>query len=363
MKAVVLTALGGPENLKPTEVDRFDGPLPEGTIRVKMGMAGIAGAEVYARRGDKIVTVIENGVRKQMIYEGVGLGKPPYVAGKEGAGEVIEVGPGVDTVTVGDRVVWFSAQLFKPYTGALAEECVLHAKATTLIPDDISYADAISLISAGLTAHYLALDCYDFKPGDRAVVTTAGGSLGLTLLQLLAMQGVKVTGVVSNDAKVEAVRQAGAEHVIVGYENYSEKVHALIGGAQPVHIRRFTFDESGAAVAFDGLGGDWWKESVKSVRVRGLVVLFGHANGQPTPVDPMEDLTNNGSISLMAPTGLDYFRPIERSNARYAELCQLIRDGKIKPVVGATFPLERAADAHALYDARGAAGKILISIP
>jgi NADPH2:quinone reductase len=363
MKAVVLTALGAAENLKPAEVDRFDGPLPEGTIRVKMAMVGVSGAEVYARRGDKIVTVVENGVTRQMVYEGVGLGKPPYVAGKEGAGEVIEVGPGVDNVKVGDRVVWFSAQLHKPYTGALAEECVLHAKATTPVPEDISWGDAISMISTGLTAHYLAKDCYDFKPGDRAVLTTAGGALGTTLIQLLALQGVKVTGVVSNEAKADAVRQAGAEHVIVGYENYSEQVHALIGGAAPIAVRRFKFDESGAAVAFDGLGGDSWKEAVKSVRVRGLVVLFGHANGQPTPIDPMEDLTNTGSLSVMAPTGLDYFRPVERGYARYAELCQWIREGRLKPVIGATFPLERAAEAHALYDARGAAGKILISIP
>jgi NADPH2:quinone reductase len=150
MKAVVLTELGGPENLKPTEVDRFDGPLPEGTIRVKMAMVGVSGAEVYARRGDKIVTVVENGVTKQMVYEGVGLGKSPYVAGKEGAGEVIEVGPGVANVKVGDRVVWFSAQLHKPYTGAMAEECVLHAKATTPVPEDISWGDAISMISTAL---------------------------------------------------------------------------------------------------------------------------------------------------------------------------------------------------------------------
>lgn len=362
MKAVVLTKCGGPENLQPAEVDRYEGPLPAGFIRVKVAMAGISGSEVYARRGNRMITITENGVTKEVLYQAAGLGAPPYVAGKEGAGEVIETGPDVTRVKVGDRVAWTTAQIYQPYTGALAEECVLNQAAAFVIPPDIAWGDAIAMTSTGLTAHFLATDIYAFRPGDRAVITTAAGSIGTTLTQLLGLQGVKVTGVVSNEEKAEAARQAGCEHVIVGYDNYSEKVRALIGGSLERGERRFTLDTSGAAVAYDGLGAGWWKEAANSVRVRGTVVLYGHAISAPSEVSPME-LLDKGSLSVIVPAAADYIFPAERGEARFAELCQWIREGRLKPVIGATVPMERASDAHALYDARAVGGKILISVP
>lgn len=363
MKAVMLMANGGPENYKLVNVEPYAGPLPEGAIRVKVSTAAVSGAEVYGRRGDVKARYFENGEYKWRIYDGAGMGQPPFVAGKEGAGVVIETGPGVTHLDVGDRVCWMSAQLKKPYTGALAEECVLHGDFTFKIPEGVTDAEALALTSTGLTAHYLGTDCFPGKAGDWAVVTIAGGSLGTTLTQILRMQGVRVIGIVSNDAKVEACKRSGCDHVIVGYDDYSAKVRDLIGGSLVMADRRFTVDTSGAAVIYEGLGGGWWREAANSLRVRGTVVLFGAASEWfATDID-VSFLQQKGSLSLIAPAAADYIMPLERSQTRFAEMCDWVREGKLKPEIGPSFPLEQTADAFALYDERGASGKIMITVP
>lgn len=362
MKAIVLTARGGPENLRPTEVDRFAGPLPEGAIRVKVAMAGVSASEVYARRGNWQSNYGSEGSDKKQVYDG-GWGAPPYIAGKEGAGEVIEIGPGVSRIKIGDRVVWSTGQVFKPYTGALAEECVLHCDAAFKIPDGISYEYAIPMAMNGLTAHYLARDCYPIKPGDWAVITTAGGSLGTTLSQILRILGARVIGVVSNDEKADAARESGCEHVIVGYENYSAKVRELLGAPLPIMERPYRYDDSGAAVVYEGLGADWWKEGANCLRVRGMLVMFGFNEGPPSSSVSAMTLLEKGSISLLAPAFSDYVLPYDRAEPRYQELFQWMLEGRLKPVIGATLPMSRAAEANGLFDKRIVPGKILISVP
>ncbi len=362
MKAVMLMANGGPEHYKLVEVEPFKGPLPDGTIRVKVSTAAVSGAEVYGRRGDVAVRYFEDGEYKSRFYDGAGMGKPPFVAGKEGAGVVTETGPGVAHLAVGDRVCWMSAQLMKPYTGALAEECVLHGDLTFKIPEGVTDAEALALTSTGLTAHYLGTDCFPGQAGDWAVVTIAGGSLGTTLTQILRNQGVRVIGVVSSDAKVDACERAGCEHVIVGYDNYSDKIRDLVGGSLVMADRRFTVDASGASVIYEGLGGGWWREAANSLRVRGTVVLFGVASEWfATDID-VSYLQQKGSLSLIAPAAADYIMPPKRSHSRFDEMCRWIGEGKLKPEIGPVFPLEQTADAFALYDARGASGKIMISL-
>ncbi len=362
MKAVMLMANGGPENYKLVDAERFAGPLPQGTVRVRMGMVAISGSEVYGRRGDVKTKFFENGEFKWKIYDGAGMGTPPFVAGKEGAGEVIEVGPGVTMIKVGDRICWMSAQLKKPYTGGLAEECVLQADFAFVIPEGVTYAEALACQSTGLTAHYLAMDCYTGDAGEWAVVTIAGGSLGTTLTQILRMRGVRVIGVVSGPEKVEACKRSGCEHVIVGYEGYSEKVRELVGGSLVMADRRFTVDMSGAAVVYEGLGGNWWKEAANAVRVRASIVLYGVATEWFADNIDVSYLQQKGSLSLIAPAAADYWMPLDRARVRFAEMCEWIKEGKLKPEIGATFPMEQTSEAFALYDSRKAAGRIYISV-
>ncbi len=360
MKAVVLKQLGSPDNLSLTEVAPF-GELSEGLIRVRTAVSGLTGAEIYARRGDRKIKFIEDGKIVERIYDGAGMGQPPYVAGKEGAGEVIETGPGVSHVKVGDRVYWTAAQLKKPYTGAVAEETVLHAEFVNSVPDHAGYEEALTLASAGIPAHYMGVDCFPGEAGDWAVVTTAGGAIGSMLTQVLKLRGVRVVGVVSRAEKVEACLANGCEHVVVGYENYGDKVRALIGGALPVTERRFRYDPRGAVAVYDGLGGDWWREAANALGVRGTILLFGHGEAPPTAVEPLY-LLQKGSIGLMTPNGVDYAMPPERALVRLDELFDWVAEGRVRPVIARVFPMAEAAASHALYDSRTAVGKILISI-
>ncbi len=188
MRAVQMTATGGPDVLVPADLpDPRPGP---GELLVDVAAAGVNYIDTYHRRG---------------VYP-VDL---PLVPGQEGAGRVAALGGG-DTggFAVGDRVVWANVP------GGYAERVVVPAEAAVAIPDAIPDDVAVGAYLQGMTAHFLVSDCAPVGPGDTVLVHAAAGGVGLLLTQLATARGARVLGTVSTAEKAELVRSAGAAEVL-----------------------------------------------------------------------------------------------------------------------------------------------------
>src|SRR5262245_35925512 len=187
MDAIVLKAFGGPENLVLEDVPE---PVPdEGQVLVELSAIGVNFVEIYQRIGR---------------YPG----PLPRVIGSEGAGTVVAVGPGVQTVRVGDRVASTSLQ------GGYAKRAVANADDVVPVPDGVSDETAAAALLQGLTAHYLVFDTYAVRPGDTILVHAAAGGVGLLLTQIATRRGARVIATVSTEEKERLARGAGAAEVI-----------------------------------------------------------------------------------------------------------------------------------------------------
>jgi NADPH:quinone reductase len=239
VRAIVISEAGGPEVL---ELQELPEPRPaEGHVLVALEAAGVNYRDVYEREG---------------AY-GTAL---PVVAGVEGAGTVLEIGPGVAELATGDRVAWKNAQ------GSYAERVVVPEREAVPVPDGVSSELAAAALLQGLTAHYLATATYPVQRGDTVVVHAAAGGVGSLLTQVVKIRGGTVVATASTDEKREIAREVGADHAI-GYEGFAERARELTGG-------------EGVAAVYDGVGRATFDESLKALRRRGSMVLYGAASGR-----------------------------------------------------------------------------------
>src|SRR5690348_6394581 len=188
--AVRVHKTGGPEVLTYEDIDI---PAPgQGQIKIKTHAAGINFIDTYFRMG--------------MYPSPVGM---PFVAGNEGAGEVIAVGPGVTEVKVGDRVGYVSA------LGSYAAERLLPAERAVKLPDKISYEQAAGMMLKGMTVQYLLRRTYRVQKGDNVLIHAAAGGIGLIACQWANHLGANVIGTVGSKEKAELAKKNGAHHLIL----------------------------------------------------------------------------------------------------------------------------------------------------
>jgi NADPH2:quinone reductase len=318
IRAVVVTRTGGPEVL---EVQDLPAPQPEeGELLVDVEAVGVNYRDVYERNG---------------AYGGA----PPFVAGVEGAGTVRAVGANVTEFSNGDRVAWKNAP------GSYAEQIALDATQAVPIPNDISTEQAAAALLQGLTAHYLAASTYPVEAGDAVLVHAAAGGVGLLLTQIVKSRGGRVIATTSTEEKASLARAAGADEVI-DYDGFADQVRNLTDG-------------NGVAVVYDGVGNATFDESLRSLRRRGTMVLYGAASGAVPPFDPMR-LEHEGSLFLTRPT----LRHYTAERAELLELARhvfgLIADGQLDVRIGARYPLEDARTAHEDLEGRKTTGKLLL---
>src|SRR2546430_2330200 len=260
MQAIQIQRTGGPEGLVPTEVEQ---PAPgPGEVRLQVTAIGVNFIDVYHRTGLYPMPL-------------------PLIPGAEGAGVVNAVGPGVETVRVGDRVASTELQ------GAYAEYAVVPADRVVPIPDGVSDEQAAAVLLQGLTAHYLVHDSYRVQAGDTVVVHAAAGGVGLLLTQLATKLGARVIGTVSALEKEKLARDAGAAEII-GYDSIAEDVRRLTDG-------------KGIPAAYDGIGRNTFDASLASLRPHGVLVLYGYSSGPVPPFD-LNRLSRGGSLYVTRPT-------------------------------------------------------------
>lgn len=325
MKAVRAMQAGGPEVL-----ELVDLPEPEpgpGELLVEVSAAGVNFIDTYRRAG---------------IYPM----RFPHVPGSEGAGHVLSVGPGVAGTSVGDTVAWADAR------GSYAERVLVRAEVALPVPESVGPRIAAALPLQGMTAHYLVASTFPVAAGQDVLVHAAAGGVGLLLVQLAAARGARVIGTVSTPEKEALARSAGASDVI----RYAELPD--LEADLPAAVRDLT-GGTGVHVVYDGVGRDTMEASLRSLRRRGMLVLFGGASGQAPPINPQR-LSAGGSLYLTRPTLGDYTATREELEWRAGELFDAVAAGTLDVRIGATFPLDQAAAAHTALQSRATTGKVLL---
>jgi NADPH2:quinone reductase len=319
MQAITVTEFGGPEVLTPTEQPR---PTPgPGQVLVEVSVAGINYMDVYQRTGATPV-------------------KPPYVAGVEGVGVVAEVGADVTDLTVGQRVGWLSGG-----QGSFADSVVVDAGKAVPIPDGVDDATAAAALMQGVTAHYLATDAYPVQPGDTVLVHAAAGGVGQLLTQVVKIRGGRVIGTVSTEAKAEAARAAGAEHVL-SYDDFAEEARKLTDGV-------------GVAAVYDGVGAATFDGSLASLRPRGTLLIYGTASG-PTPPLEIPRLNSGGSLYVTRPSVVHYTATTEELRRRTDEVFGWIDSGQLTVTIGGRYPKSEVRDAFTALESRRTTGKLVL---
>ncbi|SEP44006.1 quinone oxidoreductase family protein [Amycolatopsis saalfeldensis] len=318
--AVQVTRTGGPEVLEVADVET--GAPEAGELLVDVAAAGVNYIDTYQRQG---------------IYP-LDL---PFVLGLEGAGTVAGVGEGVTGFAPGDRVAWQGS------LGSYAARKRVPAAVAVKVPEGVSDEVAAAIMLQGMTAHYLVRSTYEVKEGDDVLVHAAAGGVGLLLVQLAKARGARVIGTVSTEEKAQLAREAGADHVIrYDREDFAKATRELTGG-------------EGVAVVYDGVGKDTVDGSLASLKVRGLLALFGAASGPVPPIDPQR-LNSGGSLFLTRPTSGHYLRTREELDWRAGELFQAVADGSLAIRIGGRYPLAEARRAHEDLQGRKTTGKLLL---
>lgn len=320
MRAVQVKRVGGPEVLQVCEVD--SPILTSGNALIKVSSAGVNFIDIYHRLGRYPVAL-------------------PFTPGVEGIGVIAELGNDApQDLKVGDRVGWVMTP------GAYAEYAVVASQRLIPIPREMSDQDAIALLLQGMTAHYLAHDSHQIRPGEIAVVHSGAGGVGLLLTRYLKSLGALVVATASTAHKRELAQMAGADYA-VGYEDFITSVMSISEGI-------------GAHVVYDGVGLDTFDASISCLRPHATMVVYGAASG-PVPAFELSKISR-GSIFLTRPSLGDFIADRRSLLGRVDEVFSAFHRGDMKVTIGGRYPLAEAAQAHRVLEARKTTGKLLLTI-
>ncbi|WP_281020011.1 NADPH:quinone oxidoreductase family protein [Minwuia sp. IMCC3060] len=268
----------------------------------------------------------------------------PFSPGMEVGGVISAVGEGVSGFKPGDRVMAMTSM-----GGGYAEQAIATAAKTFLLPDGVTFEQAAGFpVTYGTTYHALK-DRGELKPGEVLLVHGASGGVGLNAVELGKRMGATVIGTVGSDAKMDIVKEYGADHVF----NYSEhsirdKVKELTGG-------------QGADVIYDPVGGDAFDESLRCINWGGRLLVIGFASGRIPEAKANLVLLKQCQIVGVF-WGAWTERNPEECRSQFGTLLDWCAEGKLRPHVSMTFPLEQAPDAMKALAARKATGKVIVNV-
>ena len=325
MRAIQIVDLSGPE----TALAEADLPEPEPShmltpgsgVLVEVEAAGVSFPEVLQTRGEYQV-------------------KPPlpFVPGSEVAGRVRSAPEG-SALSPGDRVAAF------PMLGGFAEVAVSPEFLTFPLPDELDSRQGAALILNYHTAFFALKLRGRLEEGETVLVHGAAGGVGTAALQVAKGLGARTIAVVSSDEKERVAREAGADEVLRADGPWKDEAKELSGG--------------GVDVVVDPVGGDRFLDSLRALAERGRVVVLGFTGGSIPEVKVNRLLLNNTEIVGAGWGGYVMSKP-DVSREIGAAVNALVDGGIVRPIVGARFPPELAAEALKLIDGRGATGKVVL---
>ena len=320
MKAIQFKEVGGPEVMQIVDI-----PKPEvrpRMVRVRNHAVGINFADNFFRQGTYQIKA-----------------KPPDTPGMEAAGIIDEVGPEVEGLKPGMRVAGIGLK-------AYAEYSLFYANQTIPLPDFVSFEQGAAFPIQTLTAWFMIHTCHHMTPGQTVVVHSAAGGVGIVAMQIAKAAGARVIGTVSSDGKIPIAKQYGADEVI-NYEthDFAKEVMRLTGG-------------KGADLNLDAVGKPTFEKGISCMAPFGHIILYGRAGGAPDKLDVFRLFQNavkvSGFVLLTASSQHHLMR-------QGTEACfNLMKEGKLKMLVGKTYPLEQAPEAHRFMESRQSVGKLVL---
>ncbi|MDI1280457.1 MAG: NADPH2:quinone reductase [Brevundimonas sp.] len=331
MRAVLSKTPGGPETLVVEEV--LDPTPMKGEVIIEVKAVGINFPDTL---------IIED--RYQF--------KParPFSPGGEVAGVIEAVGEGVKHLRKGDRVIAV------PGWGGLVERLAVRADSVIPIPDGMDFETAAALIMTYGTSYYALKDRALLQPGETLLVLGAAGGVGAAAVELGKAMGARVVAAASTNDKVEFALDLGADNgLIYPSGKLDREAQKQLSGEFKLATGR-----DGADVVYDGVGGDYAEPALRAMDWNGRYLVVGFPAGIPSlPLN----LTLLKSVSVI---GVFWGAAVARDPAGHAanmaELFKFWSEGKIKPRVSRTFPLEQAHLAIQALGDRSAMGKIVVTV-
>lgn len=326
MRVVEVLRFGGPEVLVPGQA--LDPTPGAGQVVVQVSAADVLFVDALIRYG--------------LAVDYFPM-RPPYVPGNGVAGRVISTGEGVDPTWIGRAVVTHTGE--SGGSGGYAEQAVAAVEDLITVPEGLGLRDAVALLHDGVTATGL-LERIAVKPGEWVLVTAAAGGMGVLLVQLARAAGGRVIGAARGTRKLELVRDVGAEAVV----DYSE-------AGWTDRVRELT-EGRGADVVFDGAGGRLGGAAFEITAFGGRFSAHGMSAGGFADIDREE--ADRRAVTVH---GIEegQFSPADFRRLAAHALSEAAA-GLIRPVIGQTFALAQAADAHAAMEARSTIGKTLLLV-
>ncbi|PJE99760.1 NADPH:quinone reductase [Streptomyces carminius] len=321
MRAVRVAEFGPPEVLRVAEVPD---PVPgHDEVLVDVAAAGVQFVETLVRAG-----------RSAAVPR-------PYTPGRDVAGVVRAVGPGVDPALVGTRVSGQTASS----GGGYAERAVLPRHSLHPLPGSVSLRDATCLLGPGLTAVSL-VEAARVRAGETVLVEAAAGGVGSLLVQLAKIAGARVIGAARGRKKLALAEELGADATVdYGVEGWADRARRAAGGR-------------GVDVVWDSVGGAVGRRAVETLAPGGRFVVYGIASGSGTEIPGA--LVYGRGLTVI---GYGAGNPVIDHSRRHALQARALAEaavGRLRPVVGQCFPLEEAPRAHEALTARATVGKVLL---
>jgi NADPH2:quinone reductase len=265
---------------------------------------------------------------------------PPYVPGVEAAG-VVRAAPEGSGLRAGDRVAAMTQG------GGWAELAVAAPEHTFPLPGALDFAQGAGLVLNYHTALFALLTRGRLRAGETVLVHGAAGGVGTATLQIARGLGARTVAVVSSDEKERVARDAGADEVVRSDGAWREEVRERTGG--------------GVDLVIDPVGGDRFTDSLRALREGGRLVVVGFTGGSIPEVRVNRLLLRNLEVIGAGWGAWTAARP-EAGRELGAEVHRLAQDRVVRPIVGARFALEDAAEAMRLVEGRGAVGKVVLDI-
>ena len=312
MKAIQITEFGGPEVMQLVDLpDPVAGP---DQVLINVSAIGLNFADTVQ-------------IRNQYVTQQ----KLPLIPGLEVVG----------TTSEGKRVLASISE------GAYAQKVVAHKSAAMEIPEGVSDEAALAMLVQGTTAWHILKTFGHLVPGESVVVHAGAGGVGSVAIQLAKMWGARVIAVTSSDEKSALAKSLGADVTVDAKSANLAQAMLDANNGKPVDL------------VLEMVGGKTFDASLEVLVPFGRVIVYGMASGEmATPVNSISLLGTSKTI-----TGFwlgHCFGKKELLDDVIAQLFILIKNGKLKPIIGATFPLSKAGDAHKAIVGRGTTGKITL---
>jgi NADPH2:quinone reductase len=331
MKALLSTAVGGPETLVVQELpDPVAGP---GQLLVAVRACAVNYPDV-------------------LIIEDKYQFKPPrpFAPGGEIAGVVEAVGEGVTGWAPGDRVMAVCG------SGGMVQKLAIPAASAYRLPESRSFEDGSALLLTYATTIHALSDRGRLKEGETLLVLGAAGGVGLAAVELGKAFGARVIAAVSREEKAAAAKRAGADDTLIyGRGPFDREASKALADAFKAKV-----GPNGADVIYDAVGGDYCEPALRSIAWEGRYLVVGFPAGIPKlPLN----LTLLKSCDVCGVFwGAFAARDPRANQAHVARLLRLWDSGQISPRVTAVYPLEKGGDAIARMAARDVIGKVVVSI-